>query len=508
MLIFSLLVTCVFVLFFSYDSNVSASKNHKIGSYAWLENIGWVSLNCYNDGIANKCLQSDYGVDYDTNTNKMSGFGWSEYGGWLCFGESCGQAGLNVAPDKAAPVIRITDNGLLTGWANWTTLGEAGWLKLQGPKLTSASGAKYACKNCVKLKGESSERCGFCFGDNSLNLNGSGSICEQCQSCQVATCQSCSSCYQYGVGLDYSNNTLIGWGANYDATEVGFGWLHFRLPFDSNVNAPYLETIGGDIYGGAGIGSLFQGIAPIGKYNATYMIQSNGDIIHFASACEDEGYCEVAGWVSDQMDQFNLPKQENNYRGSLGVLDIKGLLAGQHGKVGKIYTSSQIGNDLKGRVYYANDDLHVDAVKTFLNSSGATKASGTIVVRGDLYLEADSFYQAGTTKTLKNLASVGWIVLKKENGDGGNVYIDPAVENLVGSFFAEGKIFTGTTGDSATEKGLRVDGLMVASEFSFDRQFTDWETKEPAERIVYDGRVIANTPPGFADLTKALPVWK
>ena len=123
-------------------------------------------------------------------------------------------------------------------------------------------------------------------------------------------------------------------------------------------------------------------------------------------------------------------------------------------------------------------------------------------------MEENSFYQSGAVKILKNLASVGWIVLKKENGDGGNIYIDPAVENLVGNFFAEGKIHTGTSGDSGTEKVLRIDGLMVASGFSFERQFTDWETKEPSERVVYDGRVIANTPPGFSDITKALPGWK
>ncbi|MEK7511443.1 MAG: hypothetical protein AAB575_00270 [Patescibacteria group bacterium] len=508
-LIFILLVSCVFVLFFSYDSNVSASKNHKISSYAWSENIGWVSLNCYNDGIANKCLQSDYGVDYDTNTDKMSGFGWSEYGGWLCFGESCGQAGLNVAPDKTAPVIRITDNGLLTGWANWTTLGEAGWLKLQGPKLASAAGTKYSCRNCAQLKGQSSERCGFCFSDSEQKYNGNGSICEQCQQCQNSVCQSCSTCYQYGVGLDYSLNYLFGWGADFDTTEVGFGWLNFVVPLDANVNAPYVETVAGDIYAGAGLGSLFQGIAPIGKYNATYMLQSNGDIIHFASDCEDAGGCESAeGWVSDNVGKLELPKQENNYRGSLGILDIKGLLAGQYGKVEKISTSSQIGNALAGKVYYAKDDLTIDSAKTFLNSLNSVKASGTIVVRGDLHLDAASFYQTNTVKSLKNLASVGWIVLKKSDGSGGNIYIDPAVENLVGNFFAEGKIYTGTTGDSKTENSLRIDGLLVASGFSLQRQFTDWETREPAERIVYDGRVISNTPPGFADLTKALPLWK
>lgn len=507
--IFILLIALGFLFLFSYDSNVEASKNHKINGYVWSENIGWVSLNCYNEGIANKCLQTDYGVDYDTNTEKMSGFGWSEYGGWLCFGESCGQAGLNVAPDKTAPVIRITDNGLLTGWANWTALGNDGWMKLQGPKLTSASDSKYDCRNCAQLKGESSERCGFCFGDNELKYKGSGSICEQCKNCQNGVCDICSTCYQYGVGVDYSSNYLLGWGANFDAAEVGFGWLNFMIPQDANVNAPYVETVGGDIYGGVGLGSLFQGIAPIGKYNATYMLQSNGDIIHWSSACDEEGGCNTDdGWVNDSAGELKLPKKENNYRGTFGELDIKGLLAGQYGTVKKINSASQIENTLGGKVFYSNDDLTLNSSKTFLNSSGQTRAGGTIVVRGDLYLNSDSSYQSGTVKSLKNLVSVGWIVLKNNDGTGGNIYIDPTVQNLVGGFYAEGKIFTGTSGDTANERSLHVDGLMVAGGFKFERQFADFETKESAERIVYDGRALANPAPGFSDLTKALPVWK
>lgn len=53
---------------------------------------------------------------------------------------------------------------------------------------------------------------------------------------------------------------------------------------------------------------------------------------------------------------------------------------------------------------------------------------------------------------------------------------------------------------------LHVSGLFIASGFNFDRKYT--LNLEGAERIVYDGRVVANTPPGLTDFTKALPIYQ
>ncbi|XOU94464.1 MAG: DUF2341 domain-containing protein [Candidatus Kerfeldbacteria bacterium] len=53
---------------------------------------------------------------------------------------------------------------------------------------------------------------------------------------------------------------------------------------------------------------------------------------------------------------------------------------------------------------------------------------------------------------------------------------------------------------------LQVSGLFVARGYNFDRKYT--KDLAPSERIVYDGRVVANTPPGLADFSKALPIYQ
>ncbi len=111
-------------------SQVQAAVAHKVRGWGWSENIGWISMNCYNDypecnggtndglvctsnancpgggtceksgdfenccpgGNAADCpggLSSDYGVHYNTTNGKLIGYAWSDGVGWICFGESC-----------------------------------------------------------------------------------------------------------------------------------------------------------------------------------------------------------------------------------------------------------------------------------------------------------------------------------------------------------------------------------------------------------------------------------
>jgi hypothetical protein len=52
---------------------------------------------------------------------------------------------------------------------------------------------------------------------------------------------------------------------------------------------------------------------------------------------------------------------------------------------------------------------------------------------------------------------------------------------------------------------LTIYGLAVARKFMFGRTFKSLE--EGAERFIYDGRAVANPPPGFADVTQSLPAF-
>ena len=109
-----------------------ASIDAKIRGWAWGENMGWISMNCYNDfdynhtfenccpgGDAGSCTSAkicqggskkgqacsvdddcpdstcsglaggDYGVYYDTSSERLRGYAWSDKVGWICFGKSC-----------------------------------------------------------------------------------------------------------------------------------------------------------------------------------------------------------------------------------------------------------------------------------------------------------------------------------------------------------------------------------------------------------------------------------
>jgi len=400
---------------------VQANKNHKINGFAWSENVGWVSLNCYNDGLLNKCASSDYGLDYDKASGAVYGFAWSEHGGWLCFGKSCSKANQKVAPDGKAPTARIMNHGLLSGWANFVALNDKGWIKLDGASTPSV-GKQYGCQNCVRLKDEASDRCEFCFADS--HFSGSKEICSDCTVCNTETsvCNQCASCQDFGVGIDYSRNRLSGWAWNADVPSgVGLGWLQFASSFNAGaVHSPYLQTVGGDVYGGGGVGALNQGVIPDGVSNATYRIESNGSIVHFSSGCSVPGKCNTeTGWTDNQS-VLTLPKKENDYRGEFGALDVRGLFAGQYGEVKKIASSGAgLNNPLDGKVYYLNGDLHI-GYQSFKNGTNKINGAGTIVIKGDLYVEGNVLYESMPTATVRNLASLGWIVLKKDNGIGGN----------------------------------------------------------------------------------------
>ncbi len=79
----------------------------KVTGFIWGENIGWVNLNCENNGT---CGAVSYGVVNDGAGN-LSGFAWGENVGWI-----------NFDPDVPGDTtnqykVSIDGNGLLSGWA-------------------------------------------------------------------------------------------------------------------------------------------------------------------------------------------------------------------------------------------------------------------------------------------------------------------------------------------------------------------------------------------------------
>ncbi|MEK7545525.1 MAG: hypothetical protein AAB554_00440 [Patescibacteria group bacterium] len=247
---------------------------------------------------------------------------------------------------------------------------------------------------------------------------------------------------------------------------------------------PFVETVSGQVYSG---GEIQAGEAPP-IYNATYCLQSGGLITNFTS----ELGCALSGSTV-----YEIPKPEKNYVGSFGAIDVNGIL---NGKYGALLQPGSLPDRLDGKIYYFPSGLTIGAPIEFKNSSGAARANGLVIVKGDLVIDGDLTYQDRNESDLKNLASIGWIVLRDGAG-GGNVYVGPTVNRSVGAFFAEETIDTGggTTPFEAT-------GVFVAKKFEFKREYAS--RTSGSERVIFDARVILNPPPGLSDATRSLPGFR
>lgn len=483
-----------------------AGEADNVAGWAWSsDNFGWFSANCSNLGLCPDVGRIDYGMNVEDD-GTVSGYLWSENVGWVRFSNPEGE----LAPGGAiARAIYDRVLGRITGWAKVLALGDGGWLKLRGPDAGMPGGPYRACTDCqdIEIPGDPPTidyQCNICFTDKfpDPSETGIGNICGQCFNCvrgaSEDTCNSCTFCDKYGVSVDRQNGRIVGWAWNgNNDPAVGVGWINFSpTPGGLGLASPWLETKYGEIYGKLKVESPSAFVELINKYNATYCILSTGAITNFRS---DEG-C-----IRTPFENFDFPKAGNFYTNIFGKIDLAGILAGKYGVVQNINIGDDIPNLLGGKVYYKNGDLTISA-KIFNNAPGRQNGSGLIVVKGNLTIIGDLTYQAGAVTNLTNLASVGWLVLDDGSGTKGKIIINPSVERLVGAFYAEQEISTGTTNNRRTDQPLTVRGLMLAKKFNFERL---WQSAERgSEQVIYDGRVLANTPPGMADLMSALPIWR
>lgn len=505
LILFCLFSISVFLLVRDKVNEAKAGDEDNVGGWAWSsDNFGWFSANCSNLGLCPDTDRIDYGLNVEDD-GTVSGYLWSENIGWVRFSNPDGEPapGGGVARAIYDPVL-----GRLTGWAKVLALGEEGWLKLDGQNAGMPGGPYRACADCKDVEvGDPpvpQYQCNICFTDKfpDPSATGIGNICAQCASCTAgateSTCDVCTLCYKYGVSVDRQNGRIVGWAwnGNFDSA-VGVGWINFSpTPGGLGLASPWLETKYGEIYGRKDVSSPSAFVELINKYNATYCILTNGTVVNFRSeeGCRREGF-EI----------FDFPEASNLYTNIFGKIDLDGILAGKYGQRMDIADESTILPILGGKVYFRNGDLTITG-KTFNNGPSVQNGAGLIVVKGNLYINGDISYLNVPVKNLKNLASVGWLVIDDGTGTKGNIIISPSVENMVGAFYAEGEVKTGTTDDRRTDNPLTVRGLMLAKKFTFERL---WQSAQRgSEQVIYDGRALANTPPGMADLMSALPVWR
>lgn len=265
--------------------------------------------------------------------------------------------------------------------------------------------------------------------------------------------------------------------------------------FDPVCTPAWLSAKFGNVYAQQGISGTASKPS-----TATYCLTSNGAITGFTSG---------SGCAEATSGAISLPKTGTGYKGSLGSLDIPGILAGRYGTVKELVVgggdiTAQVDSLLVGKVYHVVGNVSLNA-KIFQNGVAATqRGNGLLIVEGNLNIIGNLDYQAvGAVSSLRNLASFG-VIVKKNGAVGGNITISPTVTKIVGAYFAEESISTGSVGP--VDVPLDVVGLMAAHQINLQRNYRD--PARAAETVTFDGRAVANPPPGMADISQSLPTSK
>lgn len=277
-----------------------------------------------------------------------------------------------------------------------------------------------------------------------------------------------------------------------------------------SILAPYVR--GGR--GSVGTNQNIQAYDSLGEKNATFTVTAGGSVKHFTSGAGDpmQGYrssaaCRPDGgidWRTEMTKNIERVKGERHLVTADPNFNGNGSVAGRQAG----FTRELDFNKVEGRVIEFDNFMRITAPLQI-------KGTGTLLVNGDLFINANMIYAPDNTRN-----SLGIIVL-------GHIYVDPAVTQIVGSYFASDVEWTGDraarvngcpkvdiseasgwihTGES--DKQLNVDGLMVARKFVLQRYYTDLsQTKRTAaaENVLFDGRVLSQTPPAFDTFLK--PEW-
>ena len=436
-----------------------------------------------------------YGVTVDAAGN-VSGWAWSPNLGWICFGATC--ASYGTSPDGSA------------SWAQFDTGNPKqmhGWVRIKAQyDAAPGSPAGWISLNCASYGSHPARNvCGTSNYDVYLDSNG----------------------LLHGYGWNCtSSDGLPCTSSNYTG---GIGWIRFDAQYSPPPNqtpgtfggVPWVQVLFGDLYAKGSIQTPSPFTQEFGQVNATYCIDTgagSGAVQYFTqgSAC-------AKGTTATNI---NIPKYSSYYSNTLGRIrlrgydnhlqpsDLSGLAAGKYGPWAQVTNlGAQIPDTagLGGKIYdtVSTGDWHMTAHDFYNAASGS--GAGLIIVRGNLYIDGNLTYHTGAISNLQQLASLGILVLDDGSGTKGNIYVAPAVTNISASIYSEGVISTGTNGDPTTEVALTINGVVVAKQFNFQRTYSGniningAYIPTPSEKIVYDGRIVANTPPGLSDFAGSLP---
>lgn len=513
-------ITFVFCLFFVLATFIPVTKsalNDKISGWSWspmlysptagngsyYSGYGLTSFNdcyCTYPSCPELCYSQmgggAYGLTVDFVTKEITGWAWGGGVGWICFGDSCCSAGggQNYCGDwDGATWEPINDKITVTYDDSQNPSPISGWAKI----IASTSTVGWDGTGWLSLRGTTQDglsEYGLRFSTTTLEIQ----------------------------GLAWNGFTDSGLGDAGMGSYHGYGWLCINEFTDWTgaeqplcpqtsvfVNIPYVQTVDGNVYSQTNI--LPDLAAPSGFYNATYLILAGGNISNFTSQEKDKDPLFTDSYTQPTYPtSIGLPASSTNFFSALGYLDVPGISQIQTNKYGpqENFTGNWLidgsyTNRAGYRVIINNGDLILGNSAPVIYEEGAT----TFIIDGDLHIERNVTYRQNTITDFADLPSVAYIVR-------GDVYIDPTVTEVAGNFIVLGadgvncpnigcgNINTGA-GDLYT---LTVNGIMMARQFNMQRAYASL-LREPAEKVIYDGRLLVNPPPGLADFAKGLPVW-
>ncbi|RMD51477.1 hypothetical protein D6827_02185 [Candidatus Parcubacteria bacterium] len=494
----------------------SAGLSDNLGGHAWDTYYGWISYNSCNSAYTNppypavdNCWSlADWGLNatFTTGTGgeitggEVSGFMWHDALGWICVGSTCAsytgvnECGSDITPPSGNLAVTFdTQDALqpewweLKGWGKicaWGDDPDAAWISFNCSNTGDCATSDY--KVYINVDD-------YTLGDPN---NGLGSCPGSISECGFAW-----------------NGYTVG-GQNY-----GTGFIMFD-PSNSVAHVVHFVTTEGDVY-------AYRDINPSvdsGSNNATYLILSEtGTIANFNS---EERYKTISeSYLQSSPDLLTDPAKVPTpvasgvklYANALSYLDVQGIIDGDYGTVNSLPASWGTQSlTLNGEVYHRAGDFTINSgsTVTFNVGSGSVSGAGTFVIEGDLIIRGNIRYQQTGLSDIDNLPVAVFIVL-------GDVVIDPAVTDIAGNFIVLGDGVTTcpssladdpqncgrfSTGVSSSDT-LTIRGMVMAKQFNFQRMYTD-VLNTPAEVINYDGRLIANTPPGLEEITDTLPIFK
>jgi hypothetical protein len=474
----------------------NAGTNDVFKGWSWSSNIGWVSVNNINQ---NTSLYS-YGVTIDSSRN-LTGYAWSPNIGWICFGSTCS----GTAPDGAASWALLGSDEYtpqVYGWARALSFstGNNGWISFN----CQSDGVHPARNVC----GTSNYKVWTTLNSPAPPPpNYDGQFQGYAWNCAGITSGTCTP-------------------ANY---ETGFGWLHFS-PVYTPVNlpeggtyggVPWIQVLYGNLYSKGSISTPSPFTTTFAQVNATYCIDSSLGAAGITNFTNVSANC-ASGTLSPSV---SLPKKATNYSNVLGRFKLRGysidttnglhpinnsttnLAAQKYGPWVSVSSFNGLPSVLGGAVYdsFPTTGNWTMGGTTFNNAPSGGNGSGLLIVRGNLEITGNILYGSGSISSLNQLASLGILVLDDGAGHPGNITIDPSVTTIDANIYAEGEVSTGTTGSPLTESPLQINGVVVAKQFNFQRNYQGG-VNQPSEQIVNDGRIVVNTPPGMNDFIASLPV--